>query len=127
MGGDCLEPTTWLRSVWTAFGGLVVNIAKFFLVGCFAFGTVIGSSALAVDADSGKDLANRWCSSCHVVQRDQAAATDQAPPFASIAKMPDLDANKLAHLLLKPHPNMPSLSLSRAEIADLASYIATLK
>jgi hypothetical protein len=40
--------------------------------------------------------------------------------------MPDLDANKLAFLLLSPHPNMPSLSLSRAEIEDIADYIATL-
>jgi hypothetical protein len=41
--------------------------------------------------------------------------------------MPDLDANKLAFLLLSPHRNMPSLSLSRAEIEDIADYIATLK
>ena len=61
------------------------------------------------------------------VQRDQKLATDQAPPFASLAKMPDFNANRLASLLLKPHPNMPTLSLSRAEIADIAEYIATLK
>ena len=41
--------------------------------------------------------------------------------------MPDFDAYKLAFLLLKPHPNMPVFSLTRTEIADLASYIATLK
>jgi hypothetical protein len=41
--------------------------------------------------------------------------------------MPDFGASKLAFLLLKPHPNMPSLSLSRTEIADIADYVATLK
>jgi mono/diheme cytochrome c family protein len=92
-----------------------------------AFGVIFGSTAYAADADNGKTLANRWCSSCHVVQRDQKLATDQAPPFASLAKMPDFNANRLASLLLKPHPNMPTLSLSRAEIADIAEYIATLK
>jgi hypothetical protein len=61
------------------------------------------------------------------MQNDQKLATDQAPPFVSIARMPAFDANKLAFLLLKPHPNMPSLSLSRIEIADIANYIATLK
>jgi hypothetical protein len=50
-----------------------------------------------------------------------------APPFASLAKTPDFNASNLAHLLLKPHPNMPSLSLSRTEVANLAEYIATLK
>jgi mono/diheme cytochrome c family protein len=97
------------------------------LVGCCVFSAVLGSLARAADADDGKALADRWCSSCHVVDHEQKRATDQAPPFASIARMPAFDANKLAFLLLKPHPNMPSLSLSRAEIADIAQYIATLK
>jgi mono/diheme cytochrome c family protein len=96
------------------------------LAGCCAF-SVLGSSALAADADNGKTLANRWCSSCHIVGHEQKLATDQAPPFASLARMPTFDANKLAFLLLKPHPNMPPLSLSRAEVADIAEYIATLK
>src|SRR5262245_31172147 len=99
---------------------------KLLLLGCCAL-KALGSSASAADADSGKTLANRWCSDCHVVQRDQRLATDQAPPFASLAKMPDFNANKLAFLLLKPHPNMPTLSLGRAEIADIAEYIASLR
>jgi hypothetical protein len=61
------------------------------------------------------------------LDHEQKLATDQAPPFASLARMPAFDANKLAFLLLKPHPNMPTLSLSRAEIADIAEYIATQK
>jgi mono/diheme cytochrome c family protein len=98
------------------------------LVGCCcAFSVVLGSPVLAADAGNGKTLANRWCSSCHVVDHEQKLATDQAPPFASLASMPAFDANKLAFLLLKPHPNMPPLSLSRTEIADIAEYIATLK
>lgn len=96
-------------------------------IGCYAFTVALGSTAFAADADNGKTLANRWCSSCHVVDHEQKLATDQAPPFASIAKMPDFDANKLAFLLLKPHPNMPKLELSRVEIANLADYISTLK
>ena len=96
------------------------------LVGC-AFSVVLGSSALAADADNGKTLAIRWCSSCHVVNHEQKLATDQAPPFASLSRLPAFDANKLSFLLFKPHPNMPTLSLSRPEIADIAEYIATLK
>jgi mono/diheme cytochrome c family protein len=96
------------------------------LIGCSVL--ALGSpGSLAADADNGKTLANRWCSGCHVVQPSQKLATDQAPPFASLARMPEFNASRLAILMLKPHPNMPSLSLSRAEVADIAEYIATLK
>jgi mono/diheme cytochrome c family protein len=91
-------------------------------LGMFGLGPV-----WAADAEQGKAIAARWCSSCHLVQRDQkAAATDRAPPFVTIAQTPGFDAGKLALLLLKPHPNMPQLSLSRQEIADLADYIRAL-
>jgi mono/diheme cytochrome c family protein len=33
----------------------------------------------------------------------------------------------LAFFLLDPHPKMPSFPLSRAEAADLAAYIASLR
>ena len=75
----------------------------------------------------GKAIAERWCASCRRVERDPKSATDQPPSFASIAAMPDLDANKLAFLLLRPHPNMPNLTLSRAEVSNLADYIKTMK
>jgi mono/diheme cytochrome c family protein len=99
------------------------------LVVCFAFIAVVAPSAsFAADAFHGKDIAERWCTGCHVVEREQKnPAIDQAPPFGTIARTPDFGANKLAILLLKPHPNMPKLALSRAEVADLADYILTLK
>ena len=99
------------------------------LVVCFAFVTVVGPSlSFAADADQGKAIAERWCTGCHVVENEQKSpVTDQAPPFTSIARTPDFGANKLALLLLEPHLNMPKLALSRAEVADLAEYILTLK
>jgi mono/diheme cytochrome c family protein len=99
------------------------------LVGCFTIIAVVGPSAsFAADAYKGKDIAERWCTGCHVVEREQQSpATDQAPPFASIATQPEFGADKLAILLLKPHPNMPKLALSRTEVANLAEYILSLK
>jgi hypothetical protein len=47
--------------------------------------------------------------------------------FASLAAMPNFNSNKPAFLMLEPRPDMPSLSLSRAEIADIADFVATLK
>jgi hypothetical protein len=53
--------------------------------------------------------------------------TDQAPPFATIAKIPGFNAAQVALFLLAPHPKKPDMELSRTEAGDLAAYIATLK
>jgi hypothetical protein len=105
------------------------NLRTLLHVGCFTLVTLVGlSPSLAADWSQGKIIAERWCTGCHVVEREQKnSAVDQAPPFASLAKTPGFDANKLAMLLLKPHPNMPELALSREEVANLAEYILTLK
>src|SRR5215831_11582482 len=83
---------------------------------------------LAADPSNGLRIAHRWCEACHVVTATQTRpATDQAPPFASIAKEPGFDASKIALFLLDPHPKMPDMGLSRSDAADLAAYIASLK
>ena len=99
------------------------------VVGCSTIAAAVGPSiSRAADVYQGKDIAERWCTGCHVVEHEQKTpAIDQAPPFASIARMPEFDANKLAMLLLKPHSNMPKLSLIRVEVANLADYILTQK
>ena len=85
--------------------------------------TVANSAALA-DAANGEKLARRWCASCHVVAADQRQGDTQASPFSEMAKIPGLNAEKIALFLLAPHPPMPDMSLSRSEAADLAVYIA---
>jgi len=101
------------------------NAFKAAAIACWLLGIVTPS--WAADAANGKEIAKRWCASCHLVERGQTSTTDQAPPFAYLGKTPGFDQNKLAFLLLMPHPNMPSLALSRTEIADLADYIRSLK
>jgi len=83
-------------------------------------------AAQAADIRHGEDLARRWCAACHVVASNQQRPTGEAPPFASIARRPDFDVNRLTFFLLDPHPKMPNMSLTRAEAADIAAYIATL-
>jgi mono/diheme cytochrome c family protein len=89
------------------------------------FAGFLVEGATAADARKGETLAKRWCATCHVVASDQQRATGEAPPFSSIGSTPNLDASKLALFLLLPHPNMPAMTLSRAEAADLAAYIAS--
>jgi mono/diheme cytochrome c family protein len=85
----------------------------------------VPTCALA-DADDGEKLARRWCAGCHLVAPDQQRATTDAPPFATIARMPGFTREKLVFFLLDPHPKMPSMTLSRSEASDLADYIAKL-
>jgi mono/diheme cytochrome c family protein len=89
-----------------------------------SFGT---SFALAADAGHGADLAKRWCASCHVVANGQVEASADVPSFASVARRPDFNPEKLAFFLLDPHPKMPSFPLSRTEAGDIAAYIGSLR
>jgi len=83
--------------------------------------------AFAADAGQGEVLAKRWCADCHVVSASQARGSTQAPPFSEIARREGLTAGSIALFLLRPHPPMPDMSLSRSEAADLAAYIASQK
>jgi mono/diheme cytochrome c family protein len=80
-------------------------------------------SALAANPDNGSDLAQRWCTGCHVVSGDQIKGTDIAPSFASIAERPDYNVEKLASFLLEPHPKMPNMALSPEEANDISAFI----
>ena len=84
-------------------------------------------AASAGDPEKGRALAERWCSSCHVVAPDQASATTEAPPFETIATRPVHDLEKLRAFLAAPHAPMPPLDLSRTEIGDLYAYIESLR
>ena len=94
---------------------------------CLAAAVLDSSQGMAADINHGRQLARRWCISCHLVVSNQRRATTEAPPFATIARRPDFDANRVATFLLNPHPKMPNMSLTRGEAADLAAYIGSLK
>ena len=87
----------------------------------------LAAPAMADDAAHGAQLAQLWCANCHVIPGPSSGATLQGPPsFRAIAqggKTPD----QLKAFLEQPHGSMPQLSLSRAEIADLLAYIASLR
>jgi mono/diheme cytochrome c family protein len=89
--------------------------------------TGLQSPAAAGDAKAGKQLAERWCQSCHAIGANQPMAVTEAPPFATIAKKPSFDEAKIAVFLLEPHPKMPPIGLSREAAADLAAFIASQK
>ena len=82
---------------------------------------------LSGNAERGGQLAERWCSTCHIVSVTQEQGTTEAPTFRSIAERSPEVIDALGAFLMDPHPPMPDLSLTREEIRDLLSYIASLR
>lgn len=77
----------------------------------------------------GHALAERLCTSCHIVGKEAAGGTVSAdvPSFAAIANKPNQTVEVIAGHIVIPHPPMPSIQLTRAQIADLAAYILSLR
>jgi mono/diheme cytochrome c family protein len=94
------------------------------LLFAFSLLPLSGMQCSAADARRGAAIADRWCSSCHVVSTGQAEGNTEAPPFSEIADRKNFDAGRVALFLLAPHPPMQGISLSRNDAADLAAYIA---
>jgi mono/diheme cytochrome c family protein len=87
-----------------------------------------GPGAAHADATKGGKIAQQWCSSCHLVgPTAPSGPVPQGPPsFQTVAKS-GMTAEQLRAFLSHPHGAMPNLTLTRAEIDDLISYIATLR
>jgi mono/diheme cytochrome c family protein len=81
--------------------------------------------AHAADAEEGKRLAQARCAPCHIVVPNQRMEVAKSPPFDTIARKAEFNADMLAYLILAPHPGM-NMTLTRREADDIAAYIVTL-
>ncbi|MCG5236231.1 c-type cytochrome [Xanthobacter oligotrophicus] len=96
----------------------------------FAFLLLSGpvAAARAGDPEAGRVLATGLCANCHVVGAQPQSAASDAPTFFAIAERDGgVSADWLVSRLANPHPQMPQVSLTRADATDLAAYIANLK
>ena len=78
---------------------------------------------------AGQESAEKLCTNCHLVgsaQQQQPANAD-VPSFKEIADREDQTAGAItARIMLPKHP-MPQIPLTKAELADLAAYILSLR
>ena len=82
------------------------------------------------DPKAGKALAEKLCTNCHLVgsttQQQQPANAD-VPSFPEIANLEGQTAGAItARIMLPKHP-MPTIPLTKTELADLAAYILGLR
>lgn len=80
--------------------------------------------ARAQDATNGRRVAERWCASCHATQ---TRGSDAAPSFERIAATPAGQPERMRRFLAEPHPPMPPMQLSHADVEDLIAYVASLR
>lgn len=100
------------------------------LMGMVLLGLAPGLAAAQEPGDSaaGRVLAEKWCSSCHLVDADQQTATSSgAPTFPAIARMKSVTRLSLGVFLQTPHDRMPNLHLTRDEVDDVSAYILSLR
>ena len=76
----------------------------------------------------GKELAARLCSNCHLVGTSEQQQTNaDVPSFHEIANKEGQSAGAImAHIMLPKHP-MPTIPLTKSELADLSAYILSLR
>ncbi len=81
----------------------------------------------AGDPVAGKEIAVKWCASCHDVTPEQNTAQAGIPSFMAIAKLKDVTLDSLIAIQTMPHQPMLDLDLSRKVKRDIAAYILTLR
>jgi cytochrome c len=95
-----------------------------FAVLILALGAAAGT-AWAGDPAEGRVIAERWCSSCHVTG-NRSGGTDAVPTLESISNDPRRSPEWVRQWLNDPHPPMPNLPLTRAQIDDVVAYLESL-
>ena len=78
------------------------------------------------DPAAGLALSSRLCTACHIVGSERAGS-DAAPPFAAIARAPDVTLSELHGWGGPGHPVLPNLVLTRKQITDINAYLDSLR
>ncbi len=97
---------------------------------CLAGFASIAFSSLVMaddpDPDRGMDLAQRWCSECHIIGPSFGGG-DAGPTFESVAERPNQTVDAVRAWLAEPHAPMPDFQLTADQYDDLAAHIMSLK
>ena len=89
-----------------------------------ATSTAAAAAQIVGDTVRGRELASKWCETCHVL--DGSSGTDAAPSLRSISAKGSKSPGFLRSFLAQPHAPMPPLQLSNQNIEDIVAYFAEL-
>jgi len=85
------------------------------------------AAQMGADVRRGQELSARLCSGCHSVSPGSDTVNADVPTFAAIAGRPETTAERLAGRIIVPHPPMPNVQLTVAEMRDIIAYILSLR
>ena len=103
-----------------------MSARRFVLLTAFLTSAIPAMAAdLAGNADAGRQLVTRSCTSCHAMNASTTAA-DTAPPLSYIAKDNKQRPAWIRGWLMDPHPPMPGIMLSRQQVNDIIAYLNSL-
>ena len=87
-----------------------------------------GSIKYPASPINGQRLSETLCVNCHQVgSRGPSSTVVGVPSFEAIANHAGQTAERLAGAIILPHPPMPSVQLTNAEIRDIIGYILSLR
>ena len=90
--------------------------------------SIAAGQGTSSDVAQGLALAERLCVTCHVVKHDAPGPLIAGvPSFPTIANRPDQTADRLSSRIMAPHPPMPTIALTAAEIRNVTAYILSLR
>ena len=98
------------------------------LTSVFTFTTQANAQEFGIASD-GRNVAETWCKSCHLIDHKQTGTVqDGVPSFPEISEKLKVESERrrIPDWLTRPHGSMASISLSRQDIADVIAYIETL-
>jgi len=78
-------------------------------------------------AAAGKQLAQQYCVTCHIITPTGHGGWTDAPRFDTIANRPEVSATQISAFIQKPHMNMLNDQRPKAEADAIASYILSLR
>jgi mono/diheme cytochrome c family protein len=82
----------------------------------------------APNSQHGKELAARLCSNCHLVgNAEQQQANADVPSFHEIGNKEGQSAGAIMERIMLPRHPMPTIPLTKSELADLSAYILSLR
>jgi mono/diheme cytochrome c family protein len=114
---------------WISFAGRSIITGTICLVAILS-AAVAQTIPGRPNPDQGAQLASKLCVNCHLIgQESQAQSRVKAdvPSFREIANLDGQTSERLTVLIISPNHPMPTIALSRDDIAHVVAYIETFK